>query len=129
MPLIADACALIDFMIGAEDMGEAARSAIEDEAAEIQVLAATVWEITIKTALGKLPELRAPGERLSEVLAGMGFVLIPLTPQTAELAAGLPPHHKDPFDRALVAYARETGYLILTSDRAFEAYGVETIWS
>lgn len=102
----------------------AARKAIA-QADIVWVSAASGWEATIKTALGRL--------RLDEpfhiTIAADDFTELPLTLQhTAELA-NLPRHHVDPFDRILVAQARAEGATLVSHDRALEPYGVPTIWT
>ncbi|WGF90510.1 type II toxin-antitoxin system VapC family toxin [Marinivivus vitaminiproducens] len=125
---VADACAIIDFFTGNEAMGPTARRVIEDERSEIAVLATTVWEIAIKTAAGRLPEMVPPGQTLTAFLTRVGIRSVALTSRTAEAAAALPLHHRDPFDRALIAYALETRSTVLTSDAVFGRYGAAVVW-
>jgi PIN domain nuclease of toxin-antitoxin system len=86
---------------------------------KVLVSAATVWEIAIKKALGKL---EAPNS-LEEALAESSFLELPITARHAESAAALPRHHDDPFDRMLVAQAQLEGLKLLTSDERLRAYG------
>lgn len=126
---LADACALIGFYTATPGFPPALRSLLENDTGDIAVLATTVWEIAIKARLGKLPDIVAPGwPTLADMLAGQGYALLPLDPATAEQAAGLPPLHGDPFDRALVAVAQRTGRIVLTSDATIGRYGVSTRW-
>jgi PIN domain nuclease of toxin-antitoxin system len=87
------------------------------------VSAATVWEIGIKRANGKL---EAP-TGLARAIAEEGFGELPVTAQDAERAADLPGHHRDPFDRMLVAQAIRTGAVLVTRDSVFTVYGVPTL--
>lgn len=102
----------------------AARKAIA-QADIVWVSAASGWEATIKTALGRL--------RLDEpfhiTIAADDFTELPLTLQHTTELANLPRHHVDPFDRILVAQARAEGATIVSHDRALEPYGVPTIWT
>ena len=84
------------------------------------VSAATLWEIGIKRALGKLdvPETLAPA------IAEEGFHGLPISLAHAERAACLPPHHRDPFDRMLIAQAQLEGLTIMTVDRRIRCYDV-----
>ncbi len=91
----------------------------------VLVSAASAWEAAIKVSLGRL-ELPEPLE--AGVLAS-GFERLPITFAHAEAAAALPPHHKDPFDRMLVAQARLEGLVLVTHDRQLASYQVETLWS
>ncbi|MGH2513631.1 MAG: type II toxin-antitoxin system VapC family toxin, partial [Candidatus Limnocylindrales bacterium] len=97
-----------------------AMRAIQDPANDVLVSAATVWEIAIKRSIGKL---EAP-EGLVAVIDQAGMDLIPITGTDAEAAGGLPAHHRDPFDRMLVAQADRIGAIVVSRDTAFAAYGV-----
>jgi PIN domain nuclease of toxin-antitoxin system len=101
-----------------------ARTTIEDGANELLISIVTVWEIAIKQSLGKL-DLPKPAEKwLPEVLRRTGFEIAELGMAAALRVRALPWHHRDPFDRLLIAHALEDGYTIVTRDDAFTAYGV-----
>ena len=100
-----------------------ARSAITDPANEVFVSAASIWEIAIKRSLGKL---QAPDSITSWVEAS-GFLELAVTSFHAEQAGGLPFHHRDPFDRMLVAQAQAEGLIIVTADQHIRLYGVRTM--
>jgi PIN domain nuclease of toxin-antitoxin system len=126
---LADACALIDFYTGAPSFPPHLRALFEDRAPSIAVTATTTWEIAIKTALGKLVDIRDPEfGTLADMLSAEGYVLLPFDHATAEQAARLPLRHKDPFDRALVATAQRTGRTVLTWDPSIALYGVPVRW-
>ncbi len=97
------------------------------ETGEVMVSPLSVWEITHKAGAGKLPNQWAPG-RLEDLLLRQGFTQLSLTWEDAERATALPPIHKDPMDRMLIAQALRLGAVIVTSDRLFEAYGIKTVW-
>jgi len=97
-----------------------AGQAISDPAAEVWVSAATVWESEIKIALGKL----AVDGDLVESARDNGFTELAVTFEHAVAAGRLPPHHRDPFDRMLIAQARVEGLTVVTSDSAFTNYEV-----
>ena len=86
--------------------------------------AATAWEIEIKRALGKLD---APDD-LADALAAGGYRPLPVAVQHAVAAGRLPPRHRDPFDRMLVAQARLEGLIIVTGDRRIAEYDVPVLW-
>jgi PIN domain nuclease of toxin-antitoxin system len=89
------------------------------------ISAVSLWEVAIKRSLGKL---RAPAD-LSRRLAALRQVeLLPISPLHAEAVGELPWHHRDPFDRMLIAQARTERLAILSSDEALAQYGVEVIW-
>jgi PIN domain nuclease of toxin-antitoxin system len=90
------------------------------DSAEVYVSAASIWEISIKSALGKLTA------DPREILAGIepaGFSLLPITGEHAAKVAELPPLHKDPFDRMLVAQSSVEPMLLLTNDEMLRGYG------
>jgi PIN domain nuclease of toxin-antitoxin system len=86
---------------------------------------ASVWEITIKCALGRLPLHQEPQLFVSEVHQKMGMRPLEISHTHAIEAGRLPRHHSDPFDRMLIAQARTEGLLLLTADRIFQKYDVE----
>ncbi len=90
-----------------------------DGADAAYVSAASTWELAIKQALGQI-ELIAP---LSDIVRTNNFDPLPVTLAHAEAVAGLPLHHRDPFDRLLIAQARIEGLTLLTADRKFAPYG------
>ena len=96
----------------------AARSRID--AAEIYVSAASIWEVSIKAALGKLSA--DPAELLAEIEPA-GFHLLPVTGEHAAAVGRLPAVHADPFDRMLVAQAKTEPLLLLTNDSILAGYG------
>ena len=96
----------------------AARKQIE--IAEIFVSAASIWEISIKSALGKID---ADSEEVLAAVEPAGFTILPITGEHAAKVRGLPPIHKDPFDRMLVAQALVEPMILLSNDEALRAYG------
>lgn len=96
------------------------REALETPEAEVFVSAATVWEVSIKRALGKL----AVPDTLFDRAREAGCIPLPVTWAHARAVEGLPPHHGDPFDRLMIAQAKVEGLTLLTADRAFAAYDV-----
>jgi PIN domain nuclease of toxin-antitoxin system len=96
---------------------------IADPDVLVAVSAASVWEIAIKRALGKL---RMEGSIVGHVASG-GFEPLTMSPEHAERAGDLPAHHRDPFDRMLVAQAQAEGLVLVARDPAFDAYEVEVL--
>jgi PIN domain nuclease of toxin-antitoxin system len=95
-----------------------ARKRIEE--ADVFVSAASLWEVSIKAALGKLAA--DPAELLAEIEPA-GFTLLPITGEHAAAVAKLPAVHADPFDRMLVAQAKTEPLLLLTNDAVLAGYG------
>ena len=87
--------------------------------------AASAWEARIKASLGRLD---LPDTVEAGVLAS-GFERLLITFSHAERAASLPPHHRDPFDRMLVAQAQAEGLTLVTHDRLLEPYEIKILWA
>jgi PIN domain nuclease of toxin-antitoxin system len=104
-------------------LGASARSAIAAGDRPVFVSAATIWEVSIKAALGKLT---LPGP-IAEVLEPEGFTALPVTWQHAAAAGALPRHHGDPFDRMLVAQAMTEGCTLISRDGRLAPYGVRLL--
>ncbi len=100
---------------------EGARRALAAPASTVFVSAASIWEIAIKRALGRL---EFPLEELEGILARTGFDPLPISAAHGILAGSLPRHHADPFDRMLVAQTRLENLVLVSEDRAFPPYDV-----
>ena len=105
-------------------LGPAPTALIEAEDSEVLVSIASVWEIAIKKALGKL---RAPDD-LPARLPDLGFGLLAIEAEHAWGVRELPHHHGDPFDRLLIAQARVDRLPVVTADPAFASYDIEVVW-
>jgi len=105
-----------------------ARRLLEDGREELYLSAASSWEISIKSSLGKLRLPEPCAIFVPKRLAAQGIRSLPITHTHALGVSNLPPRHSDPFDRLLVAQAQAEGMAILTADRAFKRYGVEVFW-
>lgn len=105
-----------------------ARKTVGDPANECLVSLASCWEMAIKASLGKL-QLPGVMERfIPEQLAINAFRQLEIEFRHVARLASLPFHHRDPFDRMLVAQALEEGLPIVSADRVFRRYGVERLW-
>jgi PIN domain nuclease of toxin-antitoxin system len=122
MILLVDAHALLWWLTEDQELSALAREAIEDAANDPIVSAATIWEIEIKRRRGKL---NTP-EGILDALAPRISVL-PVDGADAVAAAALPPHHRDPFDRMVIAQANRLDAVIVSRDRVFAAYDVRQI--
>jgi PIN domain nuclease of toxin-antitoxin system len=111
-----------------ERLGPAARQRIESTAAEMVLSVASVWEMAIKSSLGKLELSQPIGEFVRQQLAVTRTGLLDVRAEHALEVEGLPWHHRDPFDRLLIAQARVEAMPLLSGDPAFDAYDVERIW-
>lgn len=122
MNLLLDTQALLWWLAGT-DLTESAVEAIADPDNVVLVSAITVWEIEIKRSLGKLD---AP-EGLIEAIADSGFEPLPVEFAHAHAAGTLPHHHRDPFDRMLVAQAQVERLTLVTRDVRLGQYDVHTL--
>jgi PIN domain nuclease of toxin-antitoxin system len=105
-----------------------ARAVIARAGNELLFSAASAWEIATKVRLGKLADPAGLAEQLGAQLAEEGFVELAITVEHGRRAGALPAHHKDPWDRMLVAQAQAEGIAIVSNERIFERYGVERVW-
>ena len=119
MRLLLDTNALLWLLAGDPRLGTQARQEVE-AAAELVVSAASLWEIAIKVSIGKLAAL--PG--LPAVLAEAGVRRLGIEEEHLRRLESLPWHHRDPFDRLLVAQAQAEALTVLTADPAFGDYAV-----
>ena len=103
------------------------RRLVEDQRNVLYLSAASAWEIAIKHALGKLRLPEPPISYVPDRVAALGVQPLPIEHEHALHVATLPPHHRDPFDRLLVAQAQLDDLPILTADPLIEAYDVTTI--
>jgi PIN domain nuclease of toxin-antitoxin system len=122
--LLLDTHTLLWFVAGdSKRIGPTLRARIEAGPATLST--ASLWEIAIKSALGKLD---AP-EDLPEQVQQLGFDVLPVSAEHAWAVRKLPPRHRDPFDRLLVAQAQVEQLPIVTADPSFDKYDVEVVWS
>jgi PIN domain nuclease of toxin-antitoxin system len=120
MKLLLDTHVLLWWLDDPAQISEGAQSAIRNTENSVCVSAATVWEIAIKKALGKLD---AP-DNLAEVLHVCQFDSLPITIEHALAVRDLPLHHLDPFDRILIAQTKVEGLTIVTRDSNVLRYPV-----
>ena len=120
MICVLDAHVLLWWLSDDPTLVSAARASIADPANEVIVSAATIWELEIKRALGKL---EVPDDLLGELKVAQ-LDCLAVTGADAITAARLPMHHRDPFDRMLLAQAIRLDAVLISRDQAFEAYGV-----
>jgi len=102
------------------------RALIANPHHEIYISPASVWEASIKRALGRL---EFDTDELLTALDSGGFRELPITMQHGLVAGNLPRHHDDPFDRMLIAQAQVEGFSIITHDAKFKLYDVPIIWA
>jgi PIN domain nuclease of toxin-antitoxin system len=118
-----DSHVLLWWLDGADRLAEPAMAAISEGDNDVIVSVATIWELTIKQASGKL---RIDGD-LRQQLREQWFDELPITGRHAAEVEALPPHHRDPFDRLLIAQARCEGLTIVTADQTMNDYDVPVL--
>ena len=128
MRLLLDTHALLWILAESAKLSPAAARAYRDPANDIFVSAASLWEIGIKISLGKLSLQEGWPAIVSKELEANGVRWLAIGLEHCAGVATLPFHHRDPFDRLLIAQAKAEGMTLLTADQAFAAYGVEVLW-
>jgi PIN domain nuclease of toxin-antitoxin system len=124
LKLLLDTHAALWWLSGDERFGETAARQLADETNQVLLSAAVVWEVAVKRSLGKL---EAP-EDLAPTLLGAGAQALAINLDHAAAVEHLPWHHRDPFDRMLVAQASIEGAAIVSRDDALRPYEVTLIW-
>lgn len=128
MKLLLDTHTFIWFIMGSPNLSAGARALIEDVANEKLLSVASLWEIAIKSSIGKLT-LSAPfAEVIPQQLSLNGFELLNIEIDHAAVVATLPFHHRDPFDRLLIAQAIVEKMPVVSIDAVFDAYPVTRRW-
>jgi PIN domain nuclease of toxin-antitoxin system len=123
--VLLDTHAVLWYLAGDEEqLTPEIREGLEESGLEAHVSAASIWEIAIKSRLGKL----RVGSDLVARIEEARFAMLDVTAEHAWGVCDLPLHHRDPFDRLLVAQAKAEGLALLTKDDAFGAYDIETVW-
>jgi PIN domain nuclease of toxin-antitoxin system len=127
MKCLVDTHAFLWFMAGDPRLSRAARRAIEAGDDEWCLSAASVWEMAIKSSLGRLT-LPSPASEYVADKVQNGLRVLPVDWPHAAAVERLPFHHHDPFDRLLVAQAQSDHLSIVTKDSIFRQYGVSVVW-
>jgi PIN domain nuclease of toxin-antitoxin system len=123
MKLLPDSHTIIWWLEDAPQLSPRVRELLNDDDNPLLFSAAALWEIRIKVATGKLLPVEDHG-----VLDEEDITRLPITHAHAHAAAALPLHHRDPFDRMLIAQAQIEDAVLLTADPAMAAYDVRTVW-
>lgn len=128
MRLLLDTHALLWWLAGDLALSTRARNAIADDGNEVYVSAASAWEVTTKYRLGKLAGAGPLAVDFAREVASQGFLSLPITLQHGQSAGTLPGTHRDPFDRMLIAQARDERMALVSNESVFDEYGVTRIW-
>ena len=128
MKLLLDTHAWLWFVLGDTALSATARPLIEDPGNETLVSPASFWEMAIKISIGKYALPMPYDQFISHAIQGQGFTILPVSPSHTGIVCSLPFHHRDPFDRLLVAQALSEGISLVSSDTQLDAYGISRLW-
>ena len=128
MRLLLDTHAFLWWLDGDRRLPARLRATIREPANEVLVSAASVWEITTKARLGKLPGAEEVAADVPACIDSQGFVALPISARHAQRAGALPGPHRDPFDRMLIVQAQVEGVPIASNEAIFDGYGVTRLW-
>ena len=128
MRLLLDTHAFLWWLAGSDRLSQPARRAVEDEANDILVSAASAWEIATKYRLGRLPGASEVALDIAGAIADQGFEELEITVEDAGRAGALSGSHRDPFDRMLIAQALARNLPLVSSESPFDSYGVRRLW-
>ena len=126
MRILLDTHAVVWYLDGNEKLLPNHRHLIVDSRNDVFVSTATLWELAIEISIGRLETARS----LSDILATLqkqGFEVLPIMPGHTLQVTALPFHHRDPFDRMLIAQALVEHLSLITYDSAFKSYGVKVL--
>jgi len=127
MRVLLDTHAFLWFMAGDARLSQKAREAMSDEKAELFLSAVSVWEMAIKTALGRLQLPLPVADYVAEKIRD-GFQVMPIDWVHAAAVQKLPFHHRDPFDRLIIAQAQVEKLPLVSGDRLFRKYNIQLVW-
>jgi PIN domain nuclease of toxin-antitoxin system len=127
MKFLLDTHAFLWYLLGDANLGSKAKEAI-DTKTDLYFSIASLWEISIKINVGKL-QLNRSFEELPKELQYLNVQILPITVEDTQFYVGLPIHHRDPFDRILVAQAMSYSLVLISCDPAFDAYPIQRVWS
>ena len=127
MSLLLDTHALLWHFEDSASLSRTAKNLINDKANQLFISTASLWEMSIKTGLGKL-KLADPVPDLVAGYVSTGTTLLSIDPKHAYATSSLPWHHRDPFDRMLITQAQLEGLTLVTQDEMFKRYEVPLVW-
>lgn len=128
MRLLLDTHAFLWWVEGAPALGRRAKAVVSNPGNEVFFSIASCWELAVKLSLDKLRLTQSFERFIPEQLMENGFSLLHVELEHVVRVAHLPFHHRDPFDRLLIAQALEEQLPIVSADRGFRKYGVSVIW-
>jgi PIN domain nuclease of toxin-antitoxin system len=127
MRVLLDTNVVLDLALGSDVLRRDVVEQLSDDATMLVVSTVAPWEISIKWRLGRLPIPEHPSIWAPRMIREFGAELLPIMLDHTTRVADLPDHHRDPFDRLLIAQAQVEDIAIVTADRSFAAYDVQLI--
>lgn len=128
MKLLIDTYAVIWFITEDDQLPAHIKKLIEDTTHTCFVSIASLWEMSIKYSLGKL-DLKADLKKIFELIHQSGLTLLPITTTHILTITSLDFHHRDPFDRLIIAQAKSEGLTLLSKDTEFKNYNINLVWN
>jgi PIN domain nuclease of toxin-antitoxin system len=128
MKLLLDTHSFLWFISGSDRISVTARGLIEDSSNQPLLSIASLWEMAIKVSLGRLKLARSFEELIPEQMSLNGIEVLDIQIKHVAEVAQLPFHHRDPFDRLLIAQAKVEGTPIVGADEKFDAYTITRMW-
>lgn len=128
MKVLVDTCTFLWMADDAPELSKQACTAVTDPDNEVYLSAASVWEIAIKHALGKLPLPEPPRQFVPSQRTLLGLTALPIEEASILTLDRLPALHRDPFDRLLVCQALTHGLVIVSPDPQIQQYPISTLW-
>jgi PIN domain nuclease of toxin-antitoxin system len=126
--LLLDTHVILWWAAGDVRLSQKARDLVESDGNKLYLSSVTAIEIAIKAASGKLESALTPTELIEWVIAHAGLVECPIRVEHGLMLESMPVHHRDPFDRLLVAQAKVEGLTLLSGDAKLRQYDVDLIW-
>jgi PIN domain nuclease of toxin-antitoxin system len=123
-----DAHALIFALDDPSKLGKKAVPVLENPDSQLLISVGTIWELAIKTGLGKLTLSLPYRQWMERALADLDLAISNITVEVAERQSDLPFHHRDPFDRLLVAQCLVDSIPLVSTDPVFDRYGINRVW-
>jgi PIN domain nuclease of toxin-antitoxin system len=126
--LLLDSHTLIWAVDNPSQLGQSAVAALQSPTNQLLISAGTIWELGIKTGIGKLVLSQSYRQWMSQAIIDLDLEILPLSVEYAAVQATLPMHHKDPFDRLLVAQAQIEKIPLVSCDVILDRYGISRLW-
>lgn len=128
MRLLLDAHTLIWAVDNPAKFGPTATAVLQDPTNDLLLSAGTIWEISIKSGLGKLSLSLPFRQWTNQAIQDLGANVLPITIEYADVQSRLPAHHGDPFDRLLAAQAQVENVPLISTDAIFDQYKINRVW-